>query len=86
MSSNQPATHRQSLALVLCVAECVFSTQAVHACGPGVLLYVPLAQGTQAVGSTPVKPASQIQAAAVELAGAKDVDPIAHSWHNPAPA
>ena len=86
VSSNQPATHRQSPGLVLCVSEYVFSTQEVHACGPGVLLYVPLAQGVQVVGSAPVKPASQIQAAAVALAGAKDVDPTAHSWHDPAPA
>jgi len=86
VSSNQPATHRQSLCLVLCVSECVFSTQEVHAWEPGVLLYVPLEQGVQAVGSAPVKPAWQIQAAAVALAGPKDVDPMAQSWHDPAPA
>jgi len=78
--------HRQSAGPVLCVLELVFSAHEVHDCEPGVSLYVPAAQGAQLVASVPVNPASQMQSAAVELAVAKDVDPAAHCWHDPAPS
>ena len=79
-----PASHSQSVTLVLSGGEIAFEGQFVHERDPTELLYVDSAHPEQGPPSSPVNPALHLQSVSSSLPG-KDCENCGHPSHAPDP-